>query len=469
MMKMLKMVSDPYTIGRGTKVAVIGLGISGRAAVKYARHCGAEVLVSDSRAEERFLAEEQDFLDINQVLWEAGGHTVEFLRQADIILASPGVNLAAPWIRELRALGKPVAGELAVASGRIGVPVVAVTGTNGKTTVTSLIGELFEKSGKKAFVGGNIGTPLYEYLCNPEGYEVVVVEVSSFQLESAGGFAPTVGVLLNITPDHLDRHGSIEHYAEIKMRLFAHQRRGDVAIVNSDDPLCAKVPEGLQSQLGPFGTGEENAAVIRDRTIHLLVDGKIEEYPLQGTALDNSVGLQNGAAAILAARVLGCPRDGILAGLRDFRLGPHRIELVAEVAGVSYYNDSKATNTGAVIAALQQFSGNVILIAGGRDKGDDYRLLRDSVAGRVKRLIVIGEATGLLEAALADVVDIVRAGSMEEAVGLAAETGVPGDAVLLSPACASFDMFTSYGHRGNEFKKEVLGLQLAATPGVLRN
>ena len=456
-------------IGPGMKVAVIGLGISGRAAVKYARLCGAEVLASDSRSEERFLAEEREFIDEYKVRWEAGGHTVDFLRKADLLLVSPGVNLDAPVIRELRALGIPIAGELAVAAGRIGVPVVAVTGTNGKTTVTTLIGELFEKSGKRTFVGGNIGTPLYEYLCSPAEYDMVVVEVSSFQLESAGDFAPSVGVLLNVTPDHLDRHGTLEQYVAVKMRLFMHQRSGDIAIVNGDDRLCTMVPEGLRSRVGPFGMGEENAAVIRDRAVHLLVEGKVEEYPLQGTALDNNVGMQNGAAAILAARVLGCSRDAILAGLREFRLGPHRIEFVAEVAGVSYYNDSKATNTGAVIAALQQFSGNVILIAGGRDKGDDYRLLRESVTARVRQLIVIGEAAALLEEALTDLVGIFRAHSMHEAVRRAAEIARPGDVVLLSPACASFDMFTSYGHRGSEFKKEVLELQLAEMPGEPKN
>jgi UDP-N-acetylmuramoylalanine--D-glutamate ligase len=445
----------------GARVAILGLGISGRAAVKYALQCGARVRVSDNRPELRFVAEEGKFLAATGVLWEAGGHTYDFLCQADLVLVSPGVDLAMPLLKSLRSAGVQLAGELAVAAGELHVPVVAVTGTNGKTTVTTLIGELVRGSGKRVFVGGNIGTPLYEFLCRPEEYDLVVVEVSSFQLESAGAFAPNVGVLLNITPDHLDRHGSLATYGRVKMQLFAHQEKGDLAIVNGDDPLCLELPAGLSGDVQSFGTGKKDTAVIEDNLIRLSLAGKKEEYPLSGTPLGNSVGLRNSAAAILAARRLGCSPEQIRQGLREFHLLPHRIEFVAEADGVSYYNDSKATNTGAVIGALEQFPGNVILIAGGRDKGDDYRLLRESVAARVRLLVVIGEAAGLLENALADVVDILPAESMQEAVAFAADNARKGDVVLLSPACASFDMFTSYGHRGNEFKKEVLGLQAA--------
>ncbi len=452
-MKEAKMISS------GTKVAILGLGISGRAAVQYALQCGALVRVSDNRAEQRFVAEEGQFLAATGVTWEAGGHTYDFLREAELVLLSPGVNLALPLIKSLQDGGVQMAGELAVAAGQLPVPVVAITGTNGKTTVTTLIGELLSASGKKVFVGGNIGTPLYEYLCRPEGYDAVVVEVSSFQLESAGNFAPNVGVLLNITPDHLDRHGSLDEYGRVKMQLFARQKEGDLAVINGDDALCRTLAAELSGEVQTFGIRDTATAIIEDTLIRLKLAGRSEEYPLAGTALANSVGLQNSAAAILAARRLGCTPQQVLQGLREFRLLPHRIEFVAEVSGVAYYNDSKATNTGAVLGALEQFSGNVILIAGGRDKGDDYRLLREAVAARVRQLIVIGEAAVLLEKALADVVAILPAKSMQEAVSLAAGSARPGDVVLLSPACASFDMFTSYGHRGNEFKKEVLSLQ----------
>ena len=222
----------------GVKVAVMGLGVTGRAAVRYSLHCGAEVFVSDMRPKQRFLAEEGEFLAASDVQWEAGGHSREFLCGVDVLLVSPGVDLNLPLIKTLQSDGVNVVGEFAVAAGHIDVPVVAVTGTNGKTTVTTLIGEIFKGAGRKVFVGGNIGTPLYEYLLDPQDYDIVVAEVSSFQLESAGDFAPDVGLLLNITPDHLDRHLSMEKYVQAKMQLFVHQRPEDVAIINGDDPLC---------------------------------------------------------------------------------------------------------------------------------------------------------------------------------------------------------------------------------------
>ncbi len=442
----------------GMKVAVLGLGVSGRAAVCYARHCGAEVLVSDIRSEQRFVAEEGTFLTETKVEWEAGGHSREFLNRAQLLLVSPGVDLALPLFKALQEDGVQIVGEFAIAAGLIKVPVVAITGTNGKTTVTTLIGDIFATAGKRVFVGGNIGTPLYEYLLHPEEYDIVVAEVSSFQLETAGNFAPDVGVLLNITPDHLDRHGSMERYAEAKMQLFIHQHLKSVTVINGDDPLCRKLVPGLPSIIRTFGAGHASSAVVGDHRITLEIDGLQEDYQFDPKVRLNSITLMNYAAAILATRSLACTQGQIVAALRAFRPLQHRIEFVAEMGGVRYYNDSKATNTGAVIGALAQFSGNVILIAGGRDKNDDFRLLRKSVAAKVKKLVLIGEAAGLLEEALADLVPILAAPSMDQAVQAAAQHATAGDVVLLSPACASFDMFASYGHRGSEFKKAVLAL-----------
>jgi UDP-N-acetylmuramoylalanine--D-glutamate ligase len=440
----------------------MGLGVTGRAAVRYALSCGAEVLVSDSRPEQRFVAEEGAMIDTTAIAWEAGGHSYEFLCRADLLLVSPGVDLGLPLLRRLRADGVRIVGELAIAAGLIDVPVVAVTGTNGKTTVTTLIGEICRNAGKKVFVGGNIGTPLYEYLLDPVGYDMLVVEVSSFQLESSGDFSPDIGLLLNITPDHLDRHLSMQGYIDAKMRLFTHMQPVSVVIINGDDFLCRQLPGDLLSTVRTFGKKSAGCtATLGDRRITLQIDNKLEEYSFADLDGINDITLMNYAAAILAVRSLGCSHQQIETGLRAFCPLPHRIEFVARINGVEYFNDSKATNTGAVIGALGQFEKNVILLAGGRDKKDDYRLLRESVAARVKKIIVLGESAPLLRDALEDVVDILPAQSMAEAVCTAAREALPGDIVLLSPACASFDMFTSYGHRGNEFKKAVLALPSA--------
>ena len=369
------------------------------------------------------------------------------------------MNQSIPLLKELRDDGVKIVGEFAVAAGQIDVPVVAVTGTNGKTTVTTLIGNILTTAGRRVFVGGNIGTPLYEYLLHPQDYDVVVAEVSSFQLESAGEFAPDVGVLLNVSPDHLDRHASMDRYVAAKMQLFVHQPPGSVIIINGDDPLCRRLPPGLSANVRSFGKNDTCSAIIGDNRIALMVDSSREEYQFTDMGKLNDITLMNYAAAILAVRSQGCTQAQTLAALRAFRPLPHRIEFVAELNEVSYYNDSKATNTGAVIGALAQFPGNVILLAGGRDKGDDFRLLRESVAAKVKKLILFGEAAELLADALADLVEIIPVQSMDDAVRTSARNATAGDVILLSPACASFDMFTSYGHRGNEFKKAVLALQ----------
>lgn len=443
----------------GAKIGIMGLGVTGRAAVRYCRHLGAELFISDNRPKEQFLKEEGQLLCDEEIEWEAGGHSRDFLKRVELLLVSPGVDMQLPLLQELRDDGIKLVGELAVAAGQIEVPLVAVTGTNGKTTVTTLIGEIFAAAGRRVFVGGNIGTPLYEYLLKPDDYDIVVAEVSSFQLENADTFAPDVALLLNISPDHLDRHLSMENYVRAKKQLFAHQRPENVAIINGDDQLCLTAALGLSSLVKTFGEAEDSSAVISDNGIALKIDGATEHYSFDSLGKLSVLTLKNYAAAILTARSLGCSFTETETALLKFRSLPHRVEFVAEIDGVSYYNDSKATNTGAVIGALGQFGGNVILLAGGRDKGDDYSLLRDSVKTKVKKMVLLGEAAGLFREALGDLVDLIQARSMEEAVQLAATVARVGDVVLLSPACASFDMFRSYGHRGNVFKEAVLAMQ----------
>ena len=439
-------------IQTGMRVVVMGLGISGRAAVRYLLSCGARVTVSDARGAFQMRQEELDFLSASRVNVEYGGHSATFLHQADMIMVSPGIPFDLPVLMEARVRGIPVVGELAVAGPAITVPVIAITGTNGKTTVTSLIGELLQCSGKKVFVGGNIGTPLFDYLCEPTPVDVVVLEVSSFQLETAGDFRPDVALLLNVTPDHLDRHGDLAGYAAAKKRIFVNQHKNDIAILGGDDPLCREMAASFKDRK-PLLFGHQHDCQARTSTDRVVVDldGVVETYNLTGTALAGTTGALNSAAAILAVCSIDCSPGDIQKGLTQFIPGPHRLAKVCEIKGVAYYDDSKATNTGAVLSALMQFPGNVILIAGGRDKGDDYGLLRAIVGEKVKKLVLIGEAADKIAAELHGVVEIEFAASMEEAVGLAGRMARSGDTVLLSPACSSFDMFDNYGQRGKAF------------------
>ena len=264
-------------------VVVMGLGISGRAAVRYLLGCGARVSVSDSRSRERMKAEELEFLSASGVSLECGGHSGPFLQQADMIMASPGIPLDLPVLMAAKERGIPVVGELAIAGPAITAKVIAITGTNGKTTVTSLIGELLQRAGKKVFVGGNIGTPLFEYLCKPTPVDVVVLEVSSFQLETAGDFRPDVALLLNITPDHLDRHGDMEGYIAAKRRIFVNQHRHDIAILGGDDPLCREMAAGLTDRVPLlFGHGPDCQARISPDRIAVNLDGVTESYIAYG-------------------------------------------------------------------------------------------------------------------------------------------------------------------------------------------
>lgn len=442
-------------IQSGSRVTVLGLGVSGRSAARYALNCGAEVAVSELRPAAQFTEEERDFLSGTGVEWEAGGHTLHFLAKSDVVLVSPGVDLRKPLFGQLREKGVQVCGELAAVANQFGVPVIAITGTNGKTTVTTFLGEALSGMGKRVYVGGNIGTPLYDYFRNAQEFDLIVAELSSFQLENLGDFRPNVGVLLNISPDHLDRHTSMKSYVAAKMQLFKNQIETDVAVVNGDDPYCQNLDPDFLSRIESFGQGNYNDLIIKDGKFVVDKVGRDDEYLLPVDGSFAGFHAQNYGAAVLALRAVGCTPGEISRGLRNFNRPPHRLEFVAEINGVRFFDDSKATNTGAVLGALQSFDCPVILIAGGRDKGDDFQLLAESVRRRVKKLILLGEAAGLLERALAGMTETLRVADMDEAVAVAADAASPGDVVLLSPACASFDMFRSYGHRGEVFSQAV--------------
>jgi len=446
----------------GRKAVVIGLGTSGMAAVRFLHARGLEVSVSESRPANQLGKDDLALLDHLGMAVETGGHTMEFFDRADLVVPSPGVPLNLPVLDFVRQRGIRLAGELALAAGKISAPVIAVTGSNGKTTVTSLIGHLMRQAGKRVFVGGNIGTPVLDYLLGDHQADAVVLELSSFQLEIGGAFRPDIGLLLNISPDHLDRHGSMKNYAAAKQRIFVNQEVGDIAVLSSDDPLLLSQPPGRAGTVLRFGTHTEADARVTDRGVKLSVilpRGKIEEnYDLAETALYSLVNRLNAAAAILAVRAAGCDPDRIQRGLAGYAPPDHRMTLVDEIAGVRYVDDSKGTNIGAVEAALASSGDRVILIAGGRDKGSDFSMLENPLRRHAKHLILIGEAAERMQAALCSIVPTTRAGTMEDAVRIAAECAQPGDTVLLSPACASFDMFTSYAHRGDVFRQAVFSL-----------
>jgi UDP-N-acetylmuramoylalanine--D-glutamate ligase len=455
------MIKSGQKIEPGQRLVVLGLGISGRAAIKFLVQQGAMVSISDSRTFEQLAPEDQEYIRKHNLPFEGGGHTLAFCEDCDALFVSPGIQTNIRLLQELRAKNIPVMGELAIAAPYLSETVVAVTGTNGKTTVTALLGELLKSSGKEAFVGGNIGTPLLDYLRLGNRGEFVVLELSSFQLASAGSFRPHIGILLNVTPDHLDWHGSMENYTAAKMKMFAHQKKDDIAILCADDPICMQQESHLNGQQKYCYGSVDNGCVAEGsgKQFTISLSGKEDtRYSLEGTALDSYTGLLNCEAAVLAASLLGCKQQELEQGLQKFRLAKHRLQLVRTRAGVSFYNDSKATNTGAVISALASFQGDVLLIAGGKDKGEEYGVLTAAVQDKVKELILIGEAADAIDSALTAHVHTQRAASMDEAVKIAADLAVAGDTVLLAPACASFDMFDNYGQRGDIFMQSVLSL-----------
>jgi UDP-N-acetylmuramoylalanine--D-glutamate ligase len=456
-------------------VVVVGLGASGLSAVRFLLSLGVRISVSEGGRLEDLAGDKVSWLQEKGVFLETGGHSSELLASADCLLVSPGVPPALPALQAAAGRGIPLLGELALAPDFLKTPVIAVSGTNGKSTVTTLIGELLRSAGKKVFVGGNIGVPLTEYLAGEQDCDVAVLDVSSYQLDGAGAFRPGIGVLLNITPDHLDRYATYEEYVASKLSLFRNQQPGDVAVLNADDGHIAawlaelgsgRAPWALAGSVLCFAAKERPGlqAFLTGATVVLpavQADEAAEEYDLTGTELAQAPNTENAMAAILAARAMGCEPDAIRAGLSRFLPLAHRLALVAEINGVVYYDDSKATNVGAVWSALAGMERPVVLIAGGRDKGGSYEMLVEPVKSRVKAMVLIGEAQGKMAEFFAPLTRIVRAADMAEAVRQAAALSRPGDAVLLSPACASFDMFRSYGHRGEVFCRAVRALALA--------
>jgi UDP-N-acetylmuramoylalanine--D-glutamate ligase len=458
---------------QGSHILVVGLGKTGQAAVRFFLQHGARVSVSESAPRGSILPELLSWLKANNISLETDGHSIGLFTSAEIIFVSPGIPLNIKPLAEARHQNIPIIGELTVAAQFIQTPVIAVTGTNGKTTVTTLLGDFFQAASKKVFVGGNIGTPLFDYFSGSQDADVIVAEISSFQLDTCSdkrGLPFKTAILLNITPDHLERYTSFAAYVDSKFTIFAAQNPDDYAILNADDAEIMN-RRNLWPSSKQFFFGERLAdlagASINGDTIHLKNSSSItlpnnmhgEVYNLGSSSLTTGSNLQNAAAAILGARLMGCQQQDIQKTLASFKPLEHRLTLVGEVDGVSYIDDSKATNVGAVHSALDSMQQPIILIAGGRDKGGDYSVLTEPVRQKVKHMLLIGEAKDTMARALMAFTNIEMLDTLQEAVFRAASLAVPGDAVLLSPACASFDMFANYAERGKIFKKSVLELR----------
>jgi UDP-N-acetylmuramoylalanine--D-glutamate ligase len=448
------------------KILVVGLARTGIAAARFLRRRGATVRATDMAAEAALGpgVAELRALDIDLAL---GGHRVEDFTAADLIVLSPGVPHTLAPLQAARGCGVPVIGEVELAARFIREPIVAVSGTNGKTTVTELLGRMLEASGRRVFVGGNIGRPLIGYVDGGQTADVVVAEISSFQLDTIATFRPAVGVLLNITDDHLDRYPDFGAYARSKMRLFENQTAQDTAVLNGADPVIRAQAAAIRSRRLFYNTAEadENCAAVSGTALALRRPGReAVRLNLAPFRLRGPHNIENACAAALAALAAGASPSGIQQALSAFAPLPHRIESVGVVNGVEYVNDSKATNVDAVLRALDCFATPVVLIMGGLDKGGNFQLLETAVRRRAKALVLVGKASDTIRAAIGGLVPTVQAPDMAAAVGAAAGRAVCGDVVLLSPGCASFDMYPNYQARGEDFRQAVQRLNKMNAP-----
>lgn len=458
------------------RTLVVGLGVSGKAVCELLLQQGCRVVGTDVKPRESFEGG-LDLLEARGCRFRLGGHPEEGFADFDRIVVSPGVPLDTPFLREAARRGVEIVGEMEWAWRQVDVPVVAVTGTNGKTTATTLLGEMLRQGGKRVFVGGNIGTPLSRWLLDGEAADVLVLEVSSFQLDTATSFKPRVGVLLNVTEDHLDRYASglrtvretgepatpWERYVESKFSLFARYEKGgsETAVLNGDDALCRTRLEDMGGTALVFSREDPGAhAVLSRGGVRVRVPGKPAfSLSLERCSLKGAHNEENVLAAALAATVFGAEPRSLQEALDKVVPLPHRVEWVRRWRGVDFYNDSKATNVGAVVKALENFRRPVWLLVGGRDKGGSYAPLVEAFKGRGRKALVFGEASRRLYEAFRGAGEPAeRYDGLEAALGGAVGEAMPGDVVLLSPACSSFDQYESYGRRGEHFRELVHGL-----------
>ncbi len=438
------------------RVVVVGMGVSGRAVCELLLHQGVRLVATDLRTRDQF-GGSLDYLEEQGCELRLGSHRREDFLGADQIIVSPGVPLDIEPLIEAGKKGVEIIGEFEWAWRQVDLPAVAVTGTNGKTTTTSLIGEMLKASGKKVFVGGNIGTPLSKWLIDSPMADVLVLEVSSFQLDTASKFSPEVGVLLNITEDHLDRYESFAAYARSKFSLFARQRSSDVAIINADDAICREGSSHVRSRVLHFSReAREAQATIRGREILVSIPWQAPfVVSLEKARLHGIHNEENLLAAILAASAMGAPPSAIQEAIHHYRGLPHRVEWVRSWHGIDFFDDSKGTNVGAVVKAVENFERPILLLLGGRDKLGSYQPLGAALKARGKGAFVFGEAAPRLSRELESWLPVRSFRGLDEAFEDVLKHAVSGDVVLLSPACSSFDQYESYVQRGDHFKNLV--------------
>lgn len=445
----------------GKRVLVVGLARTGIGVIRFLAQQRARIVATDVRSADE-LEEYISTLKGLSIETELGEHRIETFLHADLIVVSPGVPSNIEPLEAARSKGIKVISEIELACRFIQDPIIGITGTNGKTTTTVLLGNILREANKNVFVGGNVGNPLIN-CAGQDKRDYVVAEISSFQLEGIESFRPHIALILNITEDHLDRYSDFDEYITAKFRLFLNQRHSDFAILNADDDIINQHNSEIKAQKRYFsltspmkvgGFFDRNALIYRDSS------GDVERFELTKVSLRGIHNIENMLAAIVTAKICSCPKEAIQMVLEDFKGLPHRLEFVRELDGVNFYNDSKGTNVGAVVKSLRSFREPVILIAGGKDKGGDYSPLNGVIAERVKRLVLIGEVRSRMAKTLGTSAPTTMADTLEEAVHKAFDESKEGDVVLLSPACSSFDMFRDYEERGTVFKEIVNQLRM---------
>ncbi len=441
---------------QGKRVLIVGLGKSGSAAVRFLLDRGASVAVTDTRSADE-LGPAAASLEGLPVELHLGGQTERLFVERDAVVPSPGVAWDHPYLMAARERGVRTVGELDIAAGCLKGRVIGITGTNGKTTTTSLIGHILAHAGRSVSIAGNIGTPLLATVDDSRSEQWHVLEMSSFQLEASNSFRCHIAVILNITPDHLDRHHTFNAYFGAKSRILSNQKPEDFAVLNADDACCRKLAKAANSQLAWFSREFRVGRGASVDSQGILSNGRFVcdlDLPVKGPH-----NLENALAAVTAVTAAGVQPGTIGNALKSFRPVEHRLEFVRNIRGVSYYNDSKATNVDAALKACRSFDKGLWIILGGRDKGSNYRPLSNALAGRARRVLLIGEAASIIRGHLGASTPMEDVATMERAVAFARNRAQPGDSVVLAPACASFDQFADYIERGLEFKRLVKELE----------